>query len=130
MAGWTLPYQMGVTAEAIADPFEATLERVTDFTPLARAAADTASGPDTNLSVAMRFRELKSAGRVPRVGLYKSWVASMDEGWARFVLEQFDAPYQSLQDKDVRGGSTANRGSTSSSFPTSLRKTSSRDMPQ
>jgi Zinc carboxypeptidase len=109
MAGWTLPYQMGVTAEAIAEPFEAPLDRVTDFAPLARAAADTASGSDTNLSVAMRFRELKAAGRAPRVGLYKSWVASMDEGWARFVLEQFDAPYQSLQDKDVRGGSLRSR---------------------
>jgi hypothetical protein len=57
----------------------------------------------------MRFRELKSAGRAPRIGLYKSWVASMDEGWARFVLEQFDAPYQSLQDKDVRSGSLRSR---------------------
>jgi hypothetical protein len=108
MAGWTLPYQMGVTAEAIAEPFEALLDRVTDFAPLAKAAADAAGGP-TNLGVAMRFRELKSAGRAPRIGLYKSWVASMDEGWARFVLEQFDAPYQSLQDKDVRSGSLRSR---------------------
>ena len=107
MAGWTLPYQMGVTAEVIDEPFEAPLERVTDFTPLARAAADTAGGPGTNLSVAMRFRELRSAGRAPRVGLYKSWVASMDEGWARFVLELFDVPYTSLNDKDVRAGNTA-----------------------
>ena len=28
----------------------------------------------------------------------------MDEGWARFVLEQFGVPYQSLRDKDVRAG--------------------------
>jgi hypothetical protein len=109
MAGWTLPFQMGVTADAIAEPFEAPLDRVTDFAPLAKAAADAASGPDTNVSVAMRFRELRSLNRVPRVGLYKSWVASMDEGWARFVLELFDAPYQSVQDKDVRGGNLRSR---------------------
>jgi hypothetical protein len=28
----------------------------------------------------------------------------MDEGWARFVLEQFGVPYQSLHDKDIRAG--------------------------
>jgi hypothetical protein len=33
----------------------------------------------------------------------------MDEGWARFVLELFDAPYQSVQDKDVRGGNLRSR---------------------
>jgi hypothetical protein len=40
----------------------------------------------------------------PRIGLYKSWSASMDEGWTRFVLEQFEFDYQSLMDKDMRKG--------------------------
>ncbi|MBD3413483.1 MAG: hypothetical protein GF421_03505 [Candidatus Aminicenantes bacterium] len=40
----------------------------------------------------------------PRIGLYKSWTASMDEGWTRFVLEQFEFDYQSLFDKDIRAG--------------------------
>jgi len=30
---------------------------------------------------------------LPRVGVYKSYLASMDEGWLRYVLEQFDVPY-------------------------------------
>jgi hypothetical protein len=82
---------------------------VTDFAPVAKAASDAASGPGTNVGVAMRFRELRSVNRAPRVGLYKSWVASMDEGWARFVLELFDAPYQTVQDKDIRGGNLRSR---------------------
>ncbi len=45
--------------------------------------------------------------RKPRIGLYKSWTASMDEGWTRFVLEQFEFPYQSLFDKDIRAGNLA-----------------------
>jgi hypothetical protein len=28
----------------------------------------------------------------------------MDEGWTRFVLEQFEFPYQTLLNKDIRGG--------------------------
>jgi hypothetical protein len=108
MAGWTLPFQMGVRTDPIADPldaaFEARLERVTDFAPLAKAAAAGSSDSRANLSVTRRIRELAAAGKAPRVGLYKSWIASMDEGWARFVLEQFEVPYQSLYDKDVRAG--------------------------
>jgi len=45
--------------------------------------------------------------RKPRIGLYKSWTASMDEGWTRFVLEQFEFQYKSLFDKDIRAGNLA-----------------------
>jgi hypothetical protein len=40
----------------------------------------------------------------PRVGLYKSWTASMDEGWTRWVLEQYEIPFASVFDKDIRKG--------------------------
>ncbi|UCE43002.1 MAG: hypothetical protein JSV17_08660 [Candidatus Aminicenantes bacterium] len=40
----------------------------------------------------------------PRVGLYKSWTASMDEGWTRWVLEQYEVPFKSVFDKDIRKG--------------------------
>ena len=39
-----------------------------------------------------------------RLGLYKSWTASMDEGWTRWVLEQFEFPYISVFDDDIREG--------------------------
>jgi hypothetical protein len=41
----------------------------------------------------------------PRVGVYASWVPSMDEGWTRYVLEKdVGMPYTTLRDADVRAG--------------------------
>ncbi len=40
----------------------------------------------------------------PRLGVYKSWTASMDEGWTRFVLEQFEFPFQSITNREIRKG--------------------------
>jgi Zinc carboxypeptidase len=41
----------------------------------------------------------------PRVGVYASWVPSMDEGWTRYVLEKdVGMPYVTLHDADVRAG--------------------------
>jgi len=40
----------------------------------------------------------------PRVGLYKPWVASIDEGWTRWLLEQYGFPFSSLTDQDMRRG--------------------------
>ena len=40
-----------------------------------------------------------------RVGLYKPWVASMDEGWTRFLLERYEFPFLNLSNEQIRGGS-------------------------
>jgi hypothetical protein len=45
--------------------------------------------------------------RAPRVGLYKPWTASMDEGWTRFVLEQYGFEPKTLDNKAIRAGSLA-----------------------
>ena len=47
--------------------------------------------------------------RVPRVGLYKSWNGSMDEGWTRWVLERLGVPFSSLADSAMRGGNLRER---------------------
>ena len=59
----------------------------------------------------IRFEGLKTKPGIkvyelqpPRLGLYKGWTASMDEGWTRWVLEQFEIPYQSVFDNDIRNG--------------------------
>ena len=42
--------------------------------------------------------------RTPRVALYKSWTAQMDEGWTRWLLEQFEFPYKNIEDAEVKAG--------------------------
>jgi hypothetical protein len=44
------------------------------------------------------------AVHLPRIGLYQSWVASMDEGWTRFIFDQNHIPYTRLFDADIRKG--------------------------
>jgi len=42
--------------------------------------------------------------RRPRVGLYQSWTANMDEGWTRWVLEQYEFPYTTLHNAELKAG--------------------------
>jgi Zinc carboxypeptidase len=37
----------------------------------------------------------------PRIGVYRSTVPNMDEGWTRWLLEKFAIPYQSVDSGDV-----------------------------
>ncbi len=42
----------------------------------------------------------------PRVALYRPWTANMDEGWTRWLLDQFGFPYSSLTDSAARAGAS------------------------
>jgi hypothetical protein len=42
--------------------------------------------------------------KAARVGLYKSYVASIDEGWTRFLLEQYQFNVKNIENKEVKAG--------------------------
>ncbi len=44
----------------------------------------------------------RAALRAPRIGLYKPWAASMDEGWTRLVLDQYDFKYTNLDNAAMK----------------------------
>ena len=45
----------------------------------------------------------------PRIGLYKSWIPVMDEGWTRWLFEQFGFDYTSLHNADIQAGDLRSR---------------------
>jgi hypothetical protein len=44
------------------------------------------------------------AVKLPRIGLYQSWVPSMDEGWTRFLFDRNGIPYRRLVEAEARKG--------------------------
>ncbi len=47
--------------------------------------------------------DARALGR-PRVGLYKSWVENIDEGWTRWLLEQYEFEFETITDADLKRG--------------------------
>jgi hypothetical protein len=45
--------------------------------------------------------------RAPRIGLYKSWVTTMPEGWTRWVLDTYEFQADTLHDADLTAGRLA-----------------------
>jgi zinc carboxypeptidase len=82
----TLPLLMGVTVAAAPDSL-----RVGLSAPVA-APHVTPSYPGFGPDMA------------PRVGLYRSYDATMDEGWTRWVFDTWKVPYATLVDSTVRAG--------------------------
>ena len=85
----TLPLLMGLTAIAANDSLRVSLSAPVvprSISPIAAFGADS-----------------------PRVGLYKSYDATMDEGWTRWVFDNWKVPYTSLVDSVVRAGKLRDR---------------------
>ncbi len=167
VAGWTLPLQLGVTADAVTDaplrnvataPVVSMDDRAATCGPVAARGPSALDLRDTRsyavlaraLGAGVRARVTTAAAtsvngaavpagsvvlerlpdaraldgeavcahqvlalsrmpegrplRAPRIALYKPWTANMDEGWTRWVFEQFGVPFTSLTDSMVRAG--------------------------
>ena len=93
VAGTVLP-SGSVVLENEDDP-QALARRITEDAKAYGFDALAISGLDTPTDV---------LDRLPRIGLYKPWTASMDEGWTRWVLEQHGIPHISVTDSMIRAG--------------------------
>ncbi|HEX8734777.1 MAG TPA: M14 family metallopeptidase [Pyrinomonadaceae bacterium] len=110
VAGWTLPLQMGIEYYPITQFMEQPhgaghLEKMTHV----NQARETLNLDAVRESFAKLPNPLKSA---PKIGIYKSFAASMDEGWTRWTLDTFQIPFQTLRDADVKNGNLKARFDT------------------
>jgi hypothetical protein len=53
--------------------------------------------------------DLEKPMHAPRIAMYQSWTANMDEGWTRWVLEHYEFPYTTLHNADVKAGKLHDR---------------------
>jgi len=160
VAGWTLPFTMGVRADVVNTPFKANLVKVDSVTPTpgriegsgevfflknrtnaeSRAVAALLAagqmvtvvgdslmvrGPRARAILAEHaarhgftvtaVRRAPASGlgvtrqRLPRIGLYQPWTGNIDEGWTRWLFEQYGISYTTLHDADVKKGGLRQR---------------------
>lgn len=88
----TLPLLMGVTATAAAEE-PSRLQLSSPMVPPHATLGYPGFGP----------------GEAPRVALYRSFHATMDEGWTRWVFDTWKVPYLSIADSAVRAGGLKTR---------------------
>jgi hypothetical protein len=85
VATWTLPLAMGVTVEKTTMP--AKYKAVTQITPATKAVLTKhASQPK------------------PRIAIYNPWGGALDEGWTRWLLDQYGFAPKSLHPQEVKAG--------------------------
>jgi len=91
----TLPLLMGVETDTIDAPFRVVSKPVTAFEFHATAPG----GVDF----------WRAAKKTSRIALYKSYVPDIDEGWTRWLLENFGFSYTSLLNPDIEAGNLRSR---------------------
>ena len=129
----TLPMLMGVSVDTVVQAFAAGAAPASsfDFPPLSTATSLSATDTDTwrllnsaldrrqsvwrNPTTGDFFLGDRPTGpetrpvRRPRVGLYKSHVPNMDEGWTRWLLEKFGFAYTSVSNREITTGNLRER---------------------
>jgi len=95
----TLSLLLGVRTLAVAESLPVALSA-----PIA-AAPPTLAAPGLSVDPSAP----RPAGVTPRIAVYRSYAAPVDEGWTRWLLDTWKIPYQSVVDSELRAGRLAER---------------------
>lgn len=86
---------------------------IPDTKNVAEAAPKLLEGISASLiGVEQKYSQVTTACKSispPRLGLYQPWTASMDEGWTRLVLDNFEFAYTSLHNAEILAGNLRKR---------------------
>jgi hypothetical protein len=99
-----------MSADDLRDPPSRNLYKASDTDAWKAANASWAAGKSVWRNEDGDFAVTPQSGsgwhevKRPRIGLYKSWMADIDEGWTRWLFEQFGFAYTSLGNADIRSG--------------------------
>ncbi len=114
----TLPLLMGVETDTIDTPFRVVSKAAKSFTFEGSAASDSDAWREANkiwssgahvwrdTATGEFFPRRPQQGEAvdlarPRIALYKSYVPAIDEGWTRWLLEDFGFAYQNVLNPDI-----------------------------
>ncbi|MEZ5353633.1 MAG: M14 family metallopeptidase [Bryobacteraceae bacterium] len=118
VAGWTLPFNMGVHVDRVEDRFQADLQVEATGGIAVPPSADHRHNASF-LSLADRLArgggawwsasgsQLESASGAayelhkPKVGLYEPHLANIDTGWTQYLLDRYRVPYTAVKNADV-----------------------------
>jgi hypothetical protein len=125
-AGWTLAFQMGVQFDRSLGPVSGPFEKVTDWNvpvPLPMSVSESRCNRAKNDCVVAVNRRLKNGLAVfttpeffsfadalgtrlkaPRIGLWDQYGGSMESGWTRWILEQFEFPFTRVYAPELDAG--------------------------
>jgi hypothetical protein len=102
----------GGTVELAADPIktaEGTERGAFLVSGIGRSDLDTLARKFSVDAIAATAPEHKIPLKKARIGLYRPWAASIDEGWTRWILENYDYKAQSLYNADIRAAGLRSR---------------------
>jgi hypothetical protein len=123
----TLPMLMGVDVATVKDRFETALVAAKEYSFKLDHALPTGALAASDVNSWREVAKIWKAGNsvyrdaatgdfyatagdgrkeIPplRVGLYKSYLGNIDEGWTRLIFDDFGLSYTSLVDTDIRAG--------------------------
>lgn len=128
-AGWTLAFQMGVEFDRVLEGFTGPFQKVTDWNlPIPTVAVTTGdntrcdrrqndcftavnralkNGQKVTATAESFFTGAGAQGpsvRAPRIALWDQYGGSMESGWTRWILEQFEFPFTRVYAPDLDAG--------------------------
>jgi hypothetical protein len=104
-AGWTLAFQMGVQFDRVLESFSGPFEKVTDWNvPIPPPTMTPGGSSPCDRAQNDCFIVLNRMKKAPRIGLWDQYGGSIESGWTRWILEQFEFPFTRVYAPELDAG--------------------------